>query len=304
MNVLHEIKDLYDRDGKIGEDPYKQRIFLDFFKELGYEKNEIRFEDLIRESIYDTDKFVDVLCGDILLEVKSSNKALNKDVLRQAFQYNQGVGKNIVGVTNFKKFEFYDKSVNNLILEFDINNYENKLHDIYRILGKHTFSSEQIYFQYHERMDRLNGLLKDLKEYLEAYKSSNYEILPHTEEDNRIFSTITRNLHNIKYFNANLDSNMEQIINELSDTCENLDNLMALNYFSYDSKGRTILGFKENWLRYNSLDKIETVQNIENYVQNIKILQEQITQLDNIINNWNSYIYNLNDYYERQAEFY
>ena len=178
MKILYEIRDLLDTDGKIGEDQYKQRIFLNFFYELGYQDKEISFEDLIRGAVYDTDKFADVICGDILLEVKSSNKTLNKDVLKQAFQYNQGIGKNIVGVTNFKKFQFYNKSVNHLILEFNINNFEDYLHDIYRILGKHSFSTLDLYGKYDSRMEQFYKIKTMLDDYLKIYIDYNYYRLP------------------------------------------------------------------------------------------------------------------------------
>lgn len=304
MDTFKYIKDILAKEGKVGENQYKQRVFLKFFEELGYGYNEIRFEDHVKGLIYDSPKFVDITCGDILLEVKSSDQPINKNALKQAFNYNQAIGVNIIGVTNFKKFKFYDKSVNNPILEFDINNYKDDLDDIYRILGKHTFSNEQTYFQYHERMNKLNGLLKNLKEYLEAYKSCNYETLPFTEKDNQIFSTITRNLHQIKYFNANLDSNLEQIINKLSYTCEVLDNLMAIIYQTYSYEDGTIFRFNEIWLRNNVPEKINKVQEIKSYVQKIEMLQQQITQLDNVINYWNNHIYDLSVYYERQAEMY
>lgn len=300
MNVLSEIKDLYNRDGKIGEDQYKQRFFLDFFKELGYEKKEIEFEKLIRGPIYDTDKFVDVVCGDILLEVKSSNKALNKDVLKQVFQYNQGVGKNIVGITNFKKFEFYDKSANKLILEFGIHNFKDKRIDIYTILGKNIFKKEKDYVRYDCLMYKFYKIEKMLNKYLAKYSENNFKSLPVMFSDDIALLPILRKLQKFKETNLNLNPKLDDNINNLFNNLDCLSGYQSNIYFNYPVNGERIFKFKELWLEPSHPEKLEAIEKILSYIRDINFSLKEINIIDNKIRDSNDPIWNLKDYYEKR----
>lgn len=304
MKILNKIRDLYYCEDKIGEDRYKQRLFLDFFKELGYEDKEIRFEDLIRGSVYESDKFVDVLCGDILLEVKSSNLPLNKEVLKQAFLYNQGVGVNIVGVTNFKKFQFYDKSVNNLILEFEIENYEDNLHHIYRLLGKYTFNSYEDYISYDLKMDTFYEIKNMLSEYMEEYHNNCYENLPIVFKENISLLVVLRKLSKLKHINSNLNLKLDKEISKLFEIIEILIRYQGLKYFSSSINGERVYHLHPDFLNSNSPMKFEVIKNIKQYIEYIDSFLYEIINIDNKIRYWNDKIWNMHEHYKRMGELY
>lgn len=299
MESLEYIKELLEEEGKIKEESYKQRVFENFFKELGYKMKEVKFEKYLKGKVYDTPKFADVICGDILLEVKSSNKSLNEDVIRQAFSYNQSVGADIIGVTNFKKFEFYKRSVNNQILKFDIENYRDHLHDIYRILGKYTYLTIDEYVEFSENIEKLNYIIKELKDYLMEYEDNDYNILPYNKVDDNFLFGIKSSLSRYNRRNNTSNEKLEKLKKDLFYKCQNLLELQA-NYYSPDKDEYRIdiLNITQTWKRSHKKE----MEKLEDIAEDIVDLGDKIKNLIENIKDANDKIYSLKQYYEDEDE--
>lgn len=157
MKTIKRIRELY-KNNTFKESSESQIIFTELFKELGYSDNDIHREELINgkiagveESLFDNNKFVDFICDDIILEVKSPSISINnKESYKQVFTYNMNYGKNKIGVTNFKQIRIYEKNIKNLILDLDLirddmNEITNKM---FKVLGKYVFPNIESYANY------------------------------------------------------------------------------------------------------------------------------------------------------------
>ena len=104
--VLENLNFLFKEKGIVGENSYKQSVFMNFFLSLGYINDyNKRIEEIKFEVSDGNNGKIDILVGDkILVEVKSSNISIeNNNLSIQTFGYNSLVGKEIVIITNFKK---------------------------------------------------------------------------------------------------------------------------------------------------------------------------------------------------------
>lgn len=110
------VKKMQKNDEIIKEEKYKQILFQKLLMELGYLEEEIEFEVPVNvniegqiKKIFTGIKKADIVCGDILFEIKSSNVIINKgEVLRQALEYNMILGKKIICISNFTDFQIYN----------------------------------------------------------------------------------------------------------------------------------------------------------------------------------------------------
>lgn len=202
MNSLKRIKKLFDKldkegnidgDKYIKEESFKHKIFLNFFKELGYSEKEIKIEVGLTGENLKAKKKADVVCEDILLEVKSSNKKLSNSVLNQVFLYNSVLSKKIIGVTNFKEFKFFKISSNNLILDFNINEiYEDNkyyiLNEIIYYLGKYSYANWVDFASDNIKMKNFYSISELIKKSLNIFKEYNYLFLPLIEFNDNYYS--------------------------------------------------------------------------------------------------------------------
>ena len=117
--VLENLNFLFKEKGIVGENSYKQSVFMNFFLSLGYINDyNKRIEEIKFEVSDGNNGKIDILVGDkILVEVKSSNISIeNNNLSIQTFGYNSLVGKEIVIITNFKKISL--KATNHKITAF------------------------------------------------------------------------------------------------------------------------------------------------------------------------------------------
>jgi len=110
------VRKMQKNDEIIKEEKYKQILFQKLLMELGYLEEEIEFEVPVNgniegqiKRIFAGIKKADIVCGDILFEIKSSDVIINKGVaLRQALEYNMILGKKIICISNFTNFQIYN----------------------------------------------------------------------------------------------------------------------------------------------------------------------------------------------------
>ena len=116
MNFFKNLRELFEKNGNLKEESYKQKIFRDFLLYLGYEDNEIIFEQKIdsciegqKNNLLSNVRKADIVCSDILFEIKSSNISINDGkTLSQAIEYNVFLNKKIICLSNFKTILVYN----------------------------------------------------------------------------------------------------------------------------------------------------------------------------------------------------
>lgn len=115
-SFFDKVKKMQKNDEIIKEEKYKQILFQNLLMELGYLEEEIEFEVPVNgniegqiKKIFAGIKKADIVCEDILFEIKSSNVIINEGVaLRQALEYNMILGKKIICISNFTNFQIYN----------------------------------------------------------------------------------------------------------------------------------------------------------------------------------------------------
>ena len=144
--VLENLNFLFKEKGIVGENSYKQSVFMNFFLSLGYINDyNKRIEEIKFEVSDGNNGKIDILVGDkILVEVKSSNISIeNNNLSIQTFGYNSLVGKEIVIITNFKKMNIYSIGKNNLLASLDLINYsEETIKMIYLYLSPYSMNTK------------------------------------------------------------------------------------------------------------------------------------------------------------------
>lgn len=126
------VKKMQKNDEIIKEEKYKQILFQKLLMELGYLEEEIEFEVPVNgniegqiKKIFTGTKKADIVCGDILFEIKSSNVIINEwAVLKQALEYNTILRKKIICISNFNNFQIYNidgENICNLNINMNVN---------------------------------------------------------------------------------------------------------------------------------------------------------------------------------------
>ena len=116
FDTVNTVIEMAKKNDIIKEEKYKQILFQKLLIQLGYDEKEIEFEVPIKgdiegqvKRIFNGTKKADIVCEDILFEIKSSNVILNDgSVLNQALEYNKILSKKIICISNFIDFQVYN----------------------------------------------------------------------------------------------------------------------------------------------------------------------------------------------------
>ena len=147
FDTVNTVIEMAKKNDIIKEEKYKQILFQELLIQLGYDEKEIEFEVPIKgdiegqvKRIFNGTKKADIVCEDILFEIKSSNVILNDgSVLNQALEYNKILSKKIICISNFIDFQVYNIEGENIcnlnLINTDIRNIDVLL---FQSLGKQS----------------------------------------------------------------------------------------------------------------------------------------------------------------------
>ena len=187
-NFWKYLDDVNKTEKIIKEEQYKHLVYSKLLTYLGYSVDEIKFEVSINSLIEGQNQRInkgvekaDIICRDILFEIKSSNIKLDdRKVFNQVLNYNKYLNKKIVCIANFKKMKIYN-SDNEFLVELDF--FENNRADLecimYLLLAKYSLFRGKRYEDF-EEMDR------QYKNFFEL-KKNYYKIIEIFNEKKKIY---------------------------------------------------------------------------------------------------------------------
>ena len=197
FDTVNTVIEMAKKNDIIKEEKYKQILFQKLLIQLGYDEKEIEFEVPIKgdiegqvKRIFNGTKKADIVCEDILFEIKSSNIILNDgSVLNQALEYNKILSKKIICISNFIDFQVYNIEGENIcnlnLINTDICNVDVLL---FQSLGKqsvfkgkkvNSFSIiEEEYNRFQEDKKKIEKILNFINLVSQLSLDNDFEILP------------------------------------------------------------------------------------------------------------------------------
>ena len=299
--VLENLNFLFKEKGIVGENSYKQSVFMNFFLSLGYINDyNKRIEEIKFEVSDGNNGKIDILVGDkILVEVKSSNISVeNNNLSIQTFGYNSLVGKEIVIITNFKKMNIYSIGKNNLLASLDLINYsEETIKMIYLYLSPYSMNTKQNFINFMSSFKNFIWNKFNFKEFFYKFRDTYFKECPLVQDGynyNSFTSYYLNFFHlNLNHFDILLKSRYSLKFFKVIKDLEEFEKFISNNYYLDNNI------CKSNFYNINFVSGIyktifEELQDIENLLLSIADLNIFIFEnnLDEASDYWQDYLYN------------
>ena len=236
--VLENLNFLFKEKGIVGENSYKQSVFMNFFLSLGYINDyNKRIEEIKFEVSDGNNGKIDILVGDkILVEVKSSNISIeNNNLSIQTFGYNSLVGKEIVIITNFKKMNIYSIGKNNLLASLDLINYsEETIKMIYLYLSPYSMNTKQNFINFMSYFKNFIWNKFNFNEFFNKFRDTYFKECPLVQDGcnyNSFTSYYLNFFHlNLSHFNILLKEKDSLKFIKVIEDLEKFDEFINNNY--------------------------------------------------------------------------
>ena len=237
-NFWKYLDDVNKTEKIIKEEQYKHLVYSKLLTYLGYSVDEIKFEVPINSRIEGQNQSInkgvekaDIICRDILFEIKSSNIKLDdRKVFNQVLNYNKYLNKKIVCIANFKKMKIYN-SDNEFLVELDF--FENNRADLecimYLLLAKYSLFRGKSYEDFEEMDRQYKNFFELKKNYYKIIEIFNEGKKIYFENDLNVYPLSDKNLNKIYLEFKNdieIEIWLEPVINKfslLSFSCDVID---------------------------------------------------------------------------------
>ena len=302
MNFFKNLRELFEKNGNLKEESYKQKIFRDFLLYLGYEDNEIIFEQKIdsciegqKNNLLSNVRKADIVCSDILFEIKSSNISINDGkTLSQAIEYNVFLNKTIICLSNFKTILVYNRN-NELLFSGDLidDSIEDLEFNLVALLGKFSLYRGEILRNLEDRYNTFKNWIsfyrnkeKLIQNIMDITRKNNYNILPLLKkgENNNIYLKFDSNDIKIDVWTEILKTELLNSGYEIIDfqlgllryNISELNENFPYKYFT----GNSNYVLKDSWLKnpYNN-EKIKFIKNVESVFEEMNSTFNNINRI-------------------------